>query len=92
MESGIHTVRWFESREIVVELWRAAATVKSSPRIILRASGLIDTTPSMNIGERPAEVQAESPVWPAWEWPRYESQRIEWPSDRKRPATKAKSR
>ena len=31
-----------------------------------------------------SEVQAESPVWPAWEWPRYESQRIEWPSYRKR--------
>lgn len=30
-----------------------------------------------------AEVQRESPVWPAWEWPRYESQRIEWPSYRK---------
>jgi len=30
-----------------------------------------------------AEVQAESPVWPAWEWPRYESQRIEWPAYRK---------
>jgi len=39
-----------------------------------------------------AEVQAESPVWPTWEWPRYESQRIEWPSYRKRPATKARSR
>jgi arylsulfatase A len=24
-------------------------------------------------------VQEESPVWPAWTWPRYEAQRIEWP-------------
>lgn len=28
------------------------------------------------------EVQAESPVWPAWEFARYEGQRIEWPSYR----------
>ncbi|MCA9044343.1 MAG: sulfatase [Planctomycetaceae bacterium] len=26
------------------------------------------------------EVQEEGPVWPAWEWPRYEGKRIEWPS------------
>ncbi len=32
-----------------------------------------------------AEVQAESPVWPAWKWPRYEAQRIEWPPYRNRP-------
>ncbi len=25
------------------------------------------------------EVREESPVWPVWEWPRYESLRIEWP-------------
>ena len=25
------------------------------------------------------EVVAEAPVWPTWEWPRYESQRIQWP-------------
>ena len=25
------------------------------------------------------EVQQESPTWPAWEFARYESQRIEWP-------------
>ena len=25
------------------------------------------------------EVREESPVWPAWEWPRYEGLRIEWP-------------
>ncbi|MFO7975469.1 MAG: hypothetical protein R6V12_12635 [Candidatus Hydrogenedentota bacterium] len=25
------------------------------------------------------EVREESPVWPAWEWSRYEQQRIEWP-------------
>lgn len=25
------------------------------------------------------EVRAEAPVWPVWEWPRYESQRIVWP-------------
>ena len=25
------------------------------------------------------EVRAESPVWPEWEFPRYEGQRIEWP-------------
>ena len=31
-----------------------------------------------------ADVQAESPAWPAWEWPRYEGQRIEWPPYRKR--------
>jgi arylsulfatase A len=37
-----------------------------------------------------ADVQAESPVWPAWKWPRYESQRIEWPAYRKRPNTPKK--
>lgn len=26
-----------------------------------------------------AEVAAESPTWPEWTWPRYESGRIEWP-------------
>ena len=26
------------------------------------------------------EVREESPVWPAWEWPRYEGLRIEWPN------------
>ena len=25
------------------------------------------------------EVRGESPVWPTWEFPRYEGQRIEWP-------------
>ncbi|MEQ9409198.1 MAG: sulfatase-like hydrolase/transferase [Fuerstiella sp.] len=25
------------------------------------------------------EVQQEAPEWPAWDWPRYESQRIQWP-------------
>ena len=25
------------------------------------------------------EVVAEAPVWPVWEWPRYESKRIQWP-------------
>ncbi|MCB1206176.1 MAG: hypothetical protein KDN18_18085, partial [Verrucomicrobiae bacterium] len=25
------------------------------------------------------EVRSESPVWPEWEFPRYEGQRIEWP-------------
>ena len=25
------------------------------------------------------EVQKESPSWPAWNWPRYESKRIQWP-------------
>jgi arylsulfatase A len=25
-------------------------------------------------------VQQETPVWPAWRWPREESKRIEWPS------------
>ena len=24
-------------------------------------------------------VRDESPVWPAWKWPRYEAQRIKWP-------------
>ena len=28
------------------------------------------------------EVRDESPVWPEWEWPKYESKRIEWPSYR----------
>ncbi len=28
------------------------------------------------------EVRDESPVWPEWEFPRYESQRIEWPQYR----------
>mgnify|MGYP006305370301 CR=1 FL=1 len=26
-----------------------------------------------------AEIREESPVWPAWEWTRYEQQHIEWP-------------
>lgn len=39
-----------------------------------------------------AEVQVESPVWPIWEWPRYESQRIEWPEYRKRRENGKKSR
>jgi arylsulfatase A len=25
------------------------------------------------------EIQQQAPVWPAWKWPRYEAQRIEWP-------------
>jgi hypothetical protein len=25
------------------------------------------------------EVRTAAPSWPAWEWPRYESQRIQWP-------------
>ncbi len=28
------------------------------------------------------EVQAESPTWPTWEFQKYESERIEWPSYR----------
>lgn len=28
-------------------------------------------------------VKQEQPLWPAWEWPRYESQQIQWPSYRK---------
>ncbi|WP_417849246.1 sulfatase [Thalassoglobus sp.] len=28
------------------------------------------------------QVQQEGPTWPAWTWPRYEGQRIEWPSYR----------
>jgi arylsulfatase A len=27
------------------------------------------------------EVRDESPIWPAWEWPRYESKRIIWKLD-----------
>lgn len=30
------------------------------------------------------EVRAEAPHWPAWEWPRYEAGRIEWPEYRNR--------
>ncbi len=26
-----------------------------------------------------ADVQREAPAWPAWEWPRYESKKIQWP-------------
>ncbi|REJ95323.1 MAG: arylsulfatase [Planctomycetota bacterium] len=29
------------------------------------------------------EVREESPVWPAWEWPRYEGRRIKWPPYRR---------
>jgi arylsulfatase A len=29
-----------------------------------------------------ASVQLDTPIWPAWEWPRYEHQRIQWPSYR----------
>jgi arylsulfatase A len=28
------------------------------------------------------EVRGESPVWPVWEWPRYEGKRIKWPEYR----------
>ena len=38
----------------------------------------------MAMTEMYREVREESPVWPAWEWPRYEGQRIEWPEYRKR--------
>lgn len=31
-----------------------------------------------------AEVRADCPDWPEWEWPRYESQKIEWPAYRRR--------
>jgi len=35
------------------------------------------------------EVRSESPTWPEWTWPRYESERIEWPEYRNRkPAAK----
>jgi hypothetical protein len=27
-------------------------------------------------------VREESPTWPAWEWPRYEADRIQWPDYR----------
>ncbi len=42
------------------------------------------------------EVRDESPVWPEWEWPRYEGKRIEWPPYRGKrllsaPKGKAKS-
>lgn len=30
------------------------------------------------------EVQKEGPVWPAWEWPRYEGKRIDWPDYKSR--------
>lgn len=30
------------------------------------------------------EIRDAAPTWPAWEWPRYESQLIEWPAYRKR--------
>lgn len=30
------------------------------------------------------EVQDDAPIWPAWEWPRYESERIQWPAYRRR--------
>lgn len=30
------------------------------------------------------EVQAEGPVWPSWEWPRYEGKRIIWPDYNRR--------
>ena len=39
------------------------------------------------------EVQKEAPSWPAWEWPRYESERIQWPDywlNRKRSGKKPK--
>ncbi|MCA9052519.1 MAG: sulfatase-like hydrolase/transferase [Planctomycetaceae bacterium] len=34
--------------------------------------------------DRYHEVRTESPTWPAWEWPKYEGQRIKWPDYRKR--------
>ena len=34
--------------------------------------------------DRYHEVRTESPTWPAWEWPKYEGQRIEWPEYRGR--------
>lgn len=37
------------------------------------------------------EIQTEGPEWPAWTWPRYESQRIEWPpyrGQKRKPAAK----
>lgn len=35
------------------------------------------------------EVTQESPVWPSWKWPRYESERIEWPPYRGKRRTPA---
>jgi hypothetical protein len=34
------------------------------------------------------EVREESPVWPAWTWPRDESRRIEWPDYVRRPGNR----
>jgi arylsulfatase A len=34
------------------------------------------------------EVREESPVWPAWTWPRDESRRIEWPDYVRRPGSR----
>ena len=37
------------------------------------------------------EVQQEAPLWPEWEWPRYESSKIQWPDywlERKKPRSK----
>jgi len=34
--------------------------------------------------DKHADVRAEQPLWPAWEWPRYEAERIQWPEYRKR--------
>lgn len=38
------------------------------------------------------EVRAESPTWPAWEFPRYEGQRIEWPEYGRRGGQGARTR
>jgi arylsulfatase A len=37
-----------------------------------------------------AEVRAESPTWPEWQWPRYEGQRIEWPEYSKKGRAEAR--
>jgi arylsulfatase A len=37
-------------------------------------------TMSRTLRELYHEVREESPRWPAWQWPRYEGKRIEWPS------------
>ncbi len=38
------------------------------------------------------EIQREGPEWPAWTWPRYESERIEWPPYRGKRKTRPVNR
>jgi len=71
----------FELYNLTEDIGETTNLAESEPE---RLKKMVDTMSRMY-----AEVREESPVWPAWTWPRYESQRIEWP-DYSRPRAGAR--